>query len=158
NGQKVGGRPYGYSTFELDVTPQIKSGANLVAVRVSVTQPSSRWYSGAGIYRHVWMTLANPVRLNRWATAVTMPMIQDAAAAVTIKSTVVNDSTADAPLTADFVVLDQARKEVARSHTQFSVRANQSTPLETTVTVWKPHRWSISDPYLYSVEIHLRVG
>src|SRR5262249_10629058 len=137
----------------------IKPGAtNLVAVRASVTQPSSRWYSGAGIYRHVWMTRANPVRLDRWSTAVTMPMLQDAAAAVTIKSAVVNDSTTSAPLSVDFIVLDQARKEVASSHTQFSARASQSMPLETTVTVWKPHRWSIADPYLYSVEMHLRVG
>jgi beta-galactosidase len=58
NGQSLGTRPYGYSTFEYELTPQLRFGreSNVLAVRVNVQQPSSRWYSGAGIYRHVWLT------------------------------------------------------------------------------------------------------
>ena len=57
NGEKVGNRPYGYSSFEYDITPYVREGKNVVAVRVDNSdQPNSRWYSGCGIYRHVWLT------------------------------------------------------------------------------------------------------
>ncbi|MCX5760452.1 MAG: beta galactosidase jelly roll domain-containing protein, partial [Gemmatimonadetes bacterium] len=68
NGEKLGTRPYGYSSFQFDLTPQLKFGGapNVMAVRVQVKQPSSRWYSGAGIYRHVWLTTSDPVHIERW--------------------------------------------------------------------------------------------
>jgi len=67
NGQKVGFRPYGYSSFEYDITPYVKEGENVVAVRVDNSdQPNSRWYSGCGIYRHVWLTKTNPVHVKHW--------------------------------------------------------------------------------------------
>ena len=64
NGQEVGFRPYGYSSFEYDVTPYIREGKNVIAVRVDNSdQPNSRWYSGCGIYRHVWLTTTNPIHV-----------------------------------------------------------------------------------------------
>ena len=67
NGQKVGSRPYGYSSFEYDITPYVHEGENVVAVRVDNSdQPNSRWYSGCGIYRHVWLTKTNPIHIKRW--------------------------------------------------------------------------------------------
>ena len=67
NGKKVGFRPYGYSSFEYDITPYIKQGENVVAVRVDNSdQPNSRWYSGCGIYRHVWLTKTNPIHVKHW--------------------------------------------------------------------------------------------
>ena len=71
NGQKVGFRPYGYSSFEYDVTPFLKAGDNVVAVRVDNSdQPNSRWYSGCGIYRHVWLTKTAPVHVKHWGVHV----------------------------------------------------------------------------------------
>ena len=67
NGQKVGSRPYGYSSFEYDITPYVHEGENVVAVRVDNSdQPNSRWYSGCGIYRHVWLTKTNPIHIKQW--------------------------------------------------------------------------------------------
>ena len=67
NGQKVGYRPYGYSSFEYDITPYVKEGENVVAVRVDNSdQPNSRWYSGCGIYRHVWLTKTAPIHVAHW--------------------------------------------------------------------------------------------
>ena len=67
NGQKVGFRPYGYSSFEYDITPYVHEGENVVAVRVDNSdQPNSRWYSGCGIYRHVWLTTTNPIHIKQW--------------------------------------------------------------------------------------------
>src|SRR5207342_1098300 len=73
NGQSLGKRPYGYSTFEYDITPYVQTGAgkNVVAVRVLVQQPSTRWYSGAGLYRHVWLTTTDRLHMARWGHVVT---------------------------------------------------------------------------------------
>ena len=71
NGQKLGYRPYGYSSFEYDITPYVHEGRNVVAVRVDNSdQPNSRWYSGCGIYRHVWLTTTNAVHVKHWGTYV----------------------------------------------------------------------------------------
>ena len=71
NGQQVGFRPYGYSSFEYDITPYVKAGGNVVAVRVDNSdQPNSRWYSGCGIYRHVWLTQTNPIHVKHWGVYV----------------------------------------------------------------------------------------
>ena len=67
NGQKVGFRPYGYSSFEYDITECLKEGRNIIAVKVDNSdQPNSRWYSGCGIYRHVWLTKTSPVHVKHW--------------------------------------------------------------------------------------------
>ncbi len=68
NGHALGTRPYGYSTFEYDITPYIdRTGENVLAVRVDNSdQPNSRWYSGCGIYRHVWLTTSSPLRVAQW--------------------------------------------------------------------------------------------
>ena len=72
NGQEVGYRPYGYSSFEYDITPYVREGENVVAVRVDNSdQPNSRWYSGCGIYRHVWLTQTAMSRIMHWGTKVT---------------------------------------------------------------------------------------
>ena len=71
NGQKVGFRPYGYSSFEYDITSYLKEGENMVAVRVDNSdQPNSRWYSGCGIYRHVWLTQTHPIHIKHWGVFV----------------------------------------------------------------------------------------
>ena len=72
NGEKVGNRPYGYSSFEYDITPYVREGKNVVAVRVDNSdQPNSRWYSGCGIYRHVWLTKTAKTHVKHWGTNVT---------------------------------------------------------------------------------------
>ena len=71
NGRKVGNRPYGYSSFEYDITPYVHEGDNVVAVRVDNSdQPNSRWYSGCGIYRHVWLTQKNAIHVKHWGVYV----------------------------------------------------------------------------------------
>src|SRR5262249_12376280 len=72
NGRLLGKRPYGYVSFRYDLTPYLKSGDNVISVRVdNSNQPASRWYSGAGIYRHVRLIVTDPVHVDRWATFVT---------------------------------------------------------------------------------------
>jgi beta-galactosidase len=159
NGERAGGRPYGYSSFEIDLTPRVKFGApNTIAVRVYVPQPSSRWYSGAGIYRHVWLSLVDPVRLARWGTVVTTPTIADASATVNVRTAVVNDSSAAADADVEAIVFDANRREVARARQRVAVPSGEIAPAAMSIAVPRPHRWSIADPYLYSVETRVRTG
>ena len=146
NGHKLGTRPYGYSTFEYDLTPYIyKKGDNVIAVKVDNSdQPNSRWYSGCGIYRHVWFTKTmKEAYIPQWGQYV----------ATTPKGNVrikVDYLAADkqAKLSIRNTIYDAAGKVVARS------QGTQSQQLK----VRKPHLWSIGKGYLYTVKSELVVN
>ena len=94
NGHELGHRPYGYISFAYDLTPYLNFGAkeNVVAVRLTPEENSSRWYAGAGIYRNVWLTVTNPVHVAHWGTFVTTPEITDEKASVSVKTEIANQS------------------------------------------------------------------
>ena len=97
NGQFVGGWPYGYASWQVDLTPFLKPGeSNVVAIRLDNPPDSSRWYPGGGIYRHVWLEKTAPVHVAHWGNNVTTPDINDDRALVTVATTLDNQSTADA--------------------------------------------------------------
>src|SRR5262249_26309800 len=108
NGRQLGNRPYGYSTFEYELTPHLRSGnqPNVLAVHVDARQPSSRWYSGAGIYRHVWLTQTDPVHVAHWGSYVTTPKVSDDSAAVRVRTEVVNQGDGPAEVTLRTTLLD----------------------------------------------------
>ncbi|HVF96707.1 MAG TPA: beta galactosidase jelly roll domain-containing protein, partial [Flavisolibacter sp.] len=88
NGYYLGKRPYGYSSFRYDLTPHLRFGkeANVIAVRVdNSAQPSSRWYTGSGIYRKVWLELTSPVAIDHWGIFVTTPEVSRESAVVKIE-------------------------------------------------------------------------
>ena len=146
NGHKLGTRPYGYSTFEYDLTPYIyKKGDNVIAVKVDNSdQPNSRWYSGCGIYRHVWFTKTlKKAYIPQWGQYV----------ATTPKGNVKVkvDFHAEGSRMKLFIrntIYDAAGKVVARS------QGTQSQQLR----VRKPHLWSIGKGYLYTVKSELVVN
>ena len=88
NGQSVGRRPNGYISFQYDITQQLKFGSNnVIAVKVDNSkQPNSRWYSGSGIYRNVWLTSLDPSHIKHWGTFITTPVIQQGNATVYINT------------------------------------------------------------------------
>jgi beta-galactosidase len=91
NGNYVGTWPYGYSSFRMDLTPFVKPGQkNVIAVRLDTEKWDSRWYPGAGIYRHVWLLKTNPVHVAHWGTYITTPEISDASAQVELEVNVEN--------------------------------------------------------------------
>jgi beta-galactosidase len=92
NGHELGRRPYGYISFAYDMTPYLNFGAqeNVLAVRLTPEENSSRWYAGAGIYRNVWLTVTAPVHVAHWGTFVTTPKITDEKAAVSVKTEIAN--------------------------------------------------------------------
>src|SRR5512146_2550251 len=87
NGVQLGRRPYGYSGFVYDITKHLVPGVNVVAVRVdNSAQPNSRWYTGSGIYRHVWLTLVDPLHMGHWGTYVTTPRVDSSSAEVVLRT------------------------------------------------------------------------
>ena len=160
NGQSLGTRPYGYSTFEYDLTPHLRFGrdTNILAVRVNVQQPSSRWYSGAGIYRHVWLTETAPVHVAQWGTTVRTPSITDARASVEIQTTVRNDGRVACRCRSLKRPSSIAMAEPSVGpRAGATVAGGAASSVTTTVAVDRPHRWSIDDPYLYSVVTRVRL-
>lgn len=94
NGRLVGGWPYGYASWRLDLTPYVAfGGRNSLAIRLDNPPESARWYPGAGLYRNVWLTTTNPVHVGQWGSFITMPQVSAEAATVKAAITIDNDGT-----------------------------------------------------------------
>ena len=159
NGHKLGTRPYGYISFAYDITPYVTSGVNVVAVRVDNSrQPSARWYTGSGIYRDVWLTLADPLHVGHWGTYVTTPHADSASADVAVRTRVENDYPAARTGVLRSVVLDPAGREVARAETTFALAARDSADVEQTLRVTTPQLWSVETPNLYTLRSEVLDG
>ena len=134
---------------------------NVFAVRVFVQQPSTRWYSGAGIYRHVWLTLTDPVHVAHWGTVATSPKVNDLEAAVRVTTEVENQGAAGAQVELETLIRDRARCEVvARTQSSRSPRRLASpATVSTVLQIPRPHRWSIADPVsLHGRDISCKVN
>ena len=159
NGVHLGHRPYGYIGFAYDITKHLVSGVNVVAVRVdNSAQPNSRWYSGSGIYRHVWLTIENPLHIGQWGTSVTTPRADSAAGEVVIRTRIDNAGSATRKGSLRSTVQDAAGRVVARTDTAVTVAANQHVDLEQRVTVTAPQLWSVETPKLYSLRSEVLEG
>jgi beta-galactosidase len=160
NGHSVGGRPYGYIGFALDLTPYLKFGddANVLAVRLTPEKNSSRWYPGAGIYRNVWLEVTGDVRVAHWGTYVTTPEITNERAKVAIRSEIVNQDGADKSVTVRVSILDPNGKSVGQSSVDVALKAGETRTVSTNLEVRTPLLWDIDHPYLYAAETEVRVG
>ena len=117
NGKLVGARPYGYSSFYVDLSADAHFGneKNVLAVRLNVEQPCSRWYSGAGINRNVWLVTTGPVHVPLWGTFVTTPKATATGATVRVQTQVRNDGAAPADVVLTTRLLDRTAKRWAVS-------------------------------------------
>ena len=153
NGQHVGHRPYGYVSFYYDITPHLKAGENVIAVRVDNSrQPNSRWYSGSGIYRHVWLTMTDPLHVAQWGTFVTTPEVDSTRASVEVRTRLANDGRSVRRGELLSVVLDEAGVEVARTVAPFTMNAGAEATLTQQLSVDAPALWSLESPTLYSLK------
>jgi beta-galactosidase len=159
NGQRIGGRPYGYTSFVLDLTPRLKFGEeNVLAVRLAPEENSSRWYAGAGIYRNVWLNVTGGARVAQWGTYVTTPEVTDAKATVNIRTQLENRGSQPVKITLETAVLEAAGKQVGHTTADAEIPAGGKQTLETKVEVANPHRWDLETPYLYTVASTVREG
>ena len=159
NGYHLGKRPYGYSSFAYDITPHLVAGVNVVAVRVDNSrQPNARWYTGSGIYRHVWLTLVDPLHVALWGTYVRTPAGDSAAADVAARTRIENHYPTERRGLLRSVVLDAAGREVARAETTFTLAARDSADMEQRLRVATPQLWSVESPALYTLRSELLDG
>lgn len=162
NGHELGTRPYGYISFEYDMTPYInKEGDNVLAVRVDNSdQPNSRWYSGCGIFRSVFVTAVNPVHIVPWDTYVLAAT--DTSKAYTYSMvdslvvTVENNASVDAGTMGLGVgFYDREGNMISWSEKPLLALAGQRVTSSWHFSLPNVHRWSVDDPYLYTVRVQL---
>jgi beta-galactosidase len=161
NGHYLGKRPYGYSSFTYELTPQLRYGpaSNVIAVRVDNSQqPNSRWYSGSGIYRHVRLVTTGRVRIDHWGTAITTPEVTATSARIAIRTTVRNASQADQPITLRTVLYDASGKEVAAAATADRVPRDSVSEIAQDLVIRTPALWSLDRPYLYRAVSRVSCG
>lgn len=159
NGHELGTRPYGYASFSYDITPWLQEGDNVIAVKVDNSdQPNSRWYSGCGIYRHVWLRKLDAIHVAQWGTYVTTSDITPDSATVNIATTVDNTSAADAEVTLTTRVIDPQGKVAATVTASDNIAAEKSATVNQTARVADPQLWSLDNPALYSVVTDVAVG
>ena len=153
NGEELGRRPYGYSSFAFDLTPHLRfdGQTNVLAVRLTPEDRSSRWYPGAGIYRNVWLTITGPVHVAHWGTYVTTTDAANGGASVAVKTEVQNQLSKATGIMLRTSILDETGRLVTKNQTANSVPADGTQAFAATLAVAKPQRWDIDHPYLYTL-------
>ena len=156
NGKFVGGWPYGYASFELDLTPYIKFGAdNVIAIRLDNPPDSSRWYPGGGIYRNVWLIKTSQIHVSHWGTYVTTPDVTSASAMIDLRVTLQNKSRNNASVT----IMSQVFEVGARGNKpagppafapmKVEVHAGERMTANMSARIDKPKLWNLQHPNLY---------
>jgi beta-galactosidase len=162
NGTKIGNHPYGYVSFRYDITAAVKSGTadNVIAVKTDTSsQPASRFYAGAGIYRHVRLIATDPVHIDQYATFVTTPAPTPTAATVHVTTKVVNGGTASASVSVQGIVRDPggtALTPVTAAAQDIAAGAQASFTFD--VAVANPKLWDLATPNLYQLVTSVQVG
>ncbi|MES2774560.1 MAG: glycoside hydrolase family 2 TIM barrel-domain containing protein [Bacteroidota bacterium] len=152
NGKRLGIHPYGYTSFVFDATDQIKFDAeNIIAVRVRNEGENSRWYSGSGIYRHVWLKVLEPLHIAQWGTHITTSDITPGSAKLNIKTTVVNKHGGKMPVRLVAAIVDAKGKELARETSKRSMEKDEQFQFEQEITLANPVLWGLENPSLYKV-------
>jgi len=154
NGHHLGFRPGGYISFRYDLTPYCFYGTkkNLIAVRAdNSAQPNSRWYSGSGIYRNVWLVTYNKVAVDHWGTFVTTPKVNDQSAIINLKTTLRNYTGKLQNATLTTVIYDATGKIVTMKTLPGITIKDTVKEVSQEFTVNNPKLWSIESPYRYKI-------
>lgn len=158
NGKSLGVYPYGYSSFRYDLTPYIAFGKdNVIAVRVDNSQHvNSRWYSGSGIYRHVWMMVTDPVHVAHWGVSVTTPQVTSQKAAVQVKTLVKNETSSVQHVVVKTSLLNKNSKTAGSGQVKVELLANSEKEVIQTLTIANPLLWSPETPDLYQALVQVK--
>ncbi|MBD0364793.1 MAG: glycoside hydrolase family 2 protein [Flavisolibacter sp.] len=152
NGHYLGLRPNGYISFRYELTPYIKFGNenNVLAVKVdNAKQPNSRWYSGSGIYRDVWLTTVDKLHVAHWGTFVTTPNVSEQSAVVQIKTNIRNQYPANRAFTLNTTIYDASGKQVITQTSKGTTKTDATEAITQSFTINNPKLWSTQNPYLY---------
>lgn len=165
NGQKLGTHPYGYTPFSFDITDYVKFGQeNVISVKVDHKTPSSRWYSGSGIYRGVNLTITNPVSVDLYGTKIETKKLeqqQNGTVEMDVKTTVTNSSKETKQVVLTHTVfpkngtVDQKIGTVTTNET--SINAGSSADITAKLNAVSPKLWSVENPNLYVVRTEVKI-
>lgn len=159
NGVKLGTNVYGYAAFAFDLTPHLRPGhANILAVRITNEGETSRWYSGSGINRHVWLTVTGPVRIAPWGVAVSTPTISRTAAEVLVDIEVENHRAEAAPIEVVAQIRDAKGRKAGRGRAKLMLPAAGKAAASVAIKLAKPRLWSPDRPDLYTAEVSIIAG
>jgi Beta-galactosidase/beta-glucuronidase len=154
NGQYLGKWPYGYTSFQYDITRWCKPGANVIVVKVdNSAQPNSRWYTGSGIYRNVRLVLTGAVAVDHWGTFVTTPVINEQTATVRVQTAIRNKGVKKKIKLVTSIVFNG--KQVATTSKSLSAADSIVTQ---ELTVNHPSLWSVEKPVMYQVDTRIVVN
>ena len=158
NGHELGTRPYGYASFSYDLTPWLRPGKNVVAVMVDNSeQPNSRWYSGCGIYRHVWLRILDPLHIEKWGVFVRQDEVTKEAAKLSVITNVRNSGQKDAKATLETTVYAPDHAIVGSTSTPLRIDPTRKCEVTQNITVTDPLLWSVKAPNLYTVVNEIKV-
>jgi beta-galactosidase len=159
NGHSLGSHPYGYTSFAFDITPYIRYGAeNILAVKVRNEGENSRWYSGSGIYRHVWLIAKDSVHLSLWGTAISTNPKSEVSENINVKSDIFNQGKSAKEVKLVTRLLDPQGSEIHKVETTQKVNAGEHTVYNQDIELTHPHRWSTDDPALYTAIVEVYMG
>ncbi len=153
NGQSLGKRPNGYISFMYDATPFIKPGEkNVIAVRVDHSQSAdSRWYTGSGIYRDVWLVHANPVHIAQWGIYAYPEKVKNGYK-LNVEVEIQNEEKENVSLSVLNELYDATGKLVAKDRKKLTAKPGKENKLVTSLAVKNPTLWSLSEPNLYTLK------
>ena len=159
NGFHLGKRPYGYVSFRYELTDHLNLGGdNVIAVRADTSaQPASRWYSGAGIYRHTRLVITEPVHFEHWATFITTPQVAGHKATVLVRTTVVNQSDVARSVALEITLVDaKGGNRKATVTAPQNVAPGKSVDFRQEIVITEPLIWDKDQPYLYKAITRVR--
>ena len=159
NGNHLGMHPHGYTSFEYDLTPYLNADSreNVLAVSVSNEGRNSRWYSGSGIYRHVWLTTTEQIRIPTYGIFVTTPEVSKEKAIANLQVEVINGADSSSRGLVRTRVRDSDGNEVGTSQRAVELSPNTVITSEHTVSIIRPKLWSPDSPALYTAEVEVVV-
>lgn len=160
NGHKLGFRPNGFISFEYELTPYLHfGGENVIVVKVDNSQqPNSRWYTGSGIYRNVWLKILDAVHVAQWGTYITTSEVSEHSAKVNTVTTVINKNNTAETIELITQLYDAEGSLVASNTVEAVIPGNESVDLTQLLPVENPNLWSDLSPYLYHLNTHIRVA
>jgi beta-galactosidase len=159
NGKHLGNYPFGYNSFWYNLDEFLKAGDNVIAVKVDNSkQPASRWYSGSGIYRHVWLIKENKVHIPQWGIYITTPQVSEKIGSVSAEIRVENSSTSLQEVTVISYVTDNKGFISAESQSAFQIQPGQEAKAKNVINVPSPELWSVEKPSMYSYVTKVLVG
>ena len=160
NGQFIGGRPYGFSSFQCDLTPYLKwHGDNLLAVRVDHSRiADARFYTGSGIDRNVRLTLTDPLHIAHWGVAITTPAVSANSATIQIETAIENQLPAKTHFVLESEIISPTGEIIARTSSSKSAAPQSTNTLTQKIKVPHPQLWSPATPALYTLVSRLFSG